>query len=254
QKAYEALLAYAQQHQLPVLASMTLNRLAILAAQQSFDKPPVRALLEEAWRIAERSHDKKALAEMAWNEAEIASIMCEDRTHALAHGQQALSLARGIQDRELEARCLSSLGLIHLLGGDFEEAIHCLEAALALYAALSNEPLASRELSLPSFGIGAPPTQPVTNRASEAACWGVLAAAQVQVGQVHNSLRNGRWALALAQESKNDWVQVSSSFSLAYGLLEVGAYEEALVLMQDAVPLARTLPQGVILQSFLTAL
>jgi tetratricopeptide (TPR) repeat protein len=71
---------------------------------------------------------------------------------------------------------------------------------------------------------------------------------------VHNSLRNGRWALALAQESKNDWVQVSSSFFLAYGLLEVGAYEEALVLMQDAVALARTLPQGVILQSFLTAL
>ena len=52
QEAYEELLAYAQQHQLPALVSMTLNRLAILALQQSNDKPKVQALLEEAWQMA----------------------------------------------------------------------------------------------------------------------------------------------------------------------------------------------------------
>ena len=50
QQTYEELLAYAQEHQLPALASMTLNRLAILAVQQGKDKPQVQALLEQAWQ------------------------------------------------------------------------------------------------------------------------------------------------------------------------------------------------------------
>src|SRR5205823_11428462 len=56
QEVYEELLAYAQQLQRAALVSMTLNRLAILAIlaiQQSNDKPKVRALLEEAWHRAE---------------------------------------------------------------------------------------------------------------------------------------------------------------------------------------------------------
>src|SRR6266699_1735641 len=111
---------------------------------------------------------------------------------------------------------------------DFQEAMHCVEASLALYAALGNEPLASRELSVASFLIGALPTQPLTYRASEALCCADLAMAQVHCGQVHNSLRSGRRALALAQEIKNVSVQVISTNNLTHGLLDAGAYEEAL--------------------------
>ena len=50
QEAYEELLAYARQKSLPALVSMTLNRLAVLALQQSNDKPKARAFLEEAWQ------------------------------------------------------------------------------------------------------------------------------------------------------------------------------------------------------------
>jgi tetratricopeptide (TPR) repeat protein len=254
QQAYEELLGYAQQQQLPALASMTLNRLAILAVQQTFDKPEVRALLEQAWQIAESSHDQQALAETAWNQAQIIGVVWDDPKRALPHAQQALSLARAIQDQELEARSLSLLGLIHLRGGDFEEAMHCVEASLALYAALGSEPAAARELSLPFFIIGAPLTQPLTDRATEAFCWALLAYAQVQGGQVQHSLRSGRRALALSQEIKNVWAQVISMTDLTYGLLDAGAYEEALVLMQDAVGPARTLPPMVNFQIFLTAL
>src|SRR5260221_1132089 len=83
QKAYEELLAYAQQYQLPGLGSMTLNRLAILAVQQSFDKPEVRALLEQAWQIAETSHDRRAPAETAWNQDHISGVACEDPKRSL---------------------------------------------------------------------------------------------------------------------------------------------------------------------------
>jgi tetratricopeptide (TPR) repeat protein len=254
QQPYEELLAYAQQHRLPMQASMTLNRLAILAVQQSFDKPEVRALLEQAWQIAESSHDQQALAETAWNQAQIIGVVWDDPKRALPHGEQALSLARGIQDKELEARSLCLLGLIHIRGGDFEEAMYCVEASLALYTALGSEPAAARELSLPFIAIGAPLTQPLTDRATEAVCWALLAYAQVQGGQVQHSLRSGRRALALAQEIKNVWAQVISMTDLTYGLLDAGAYEEALRLMQDAVAQARTLPPVVNFQIFLTAL
>src|SRR5205085_6603926 len=188
QEAYEELVAYAQQKPLPALVSLTLNRLAILALQQSHDKPKVRALLEEAWRMAQTSHDQKALAETAWNRAQITGIMWEDPISAFPSGQQALSLARAIHDQELEGRCLFTLGVIHLLRGDVEETMHCAEVSLALYAALGNEPTASGELSLPSFLSGAPLTQPLTNRAAEALCWGLLALAQVQAGPVLGSI------------------------------------------------------------------
>ena len=254
QDAYEELLAYAQQKPLPALVSMILNRLAILALQQAHDKPRVRALLEEAWRMAETSHDQKALAETECNLAQIIGVVWEDPKSALSHGEHALSLARRIHDEELEARSLFLLGWIHIHGGDFAEAMRCLEASLALYARLSREQTASRELSLAHFLMGSPLTQPLTNRALEALCWAHLAVAQLHGGQVHESIRSGRRALALAQEIKNVWVQVISTLCFAQGLLDAGAYEEALLLTQQTVALARTLPPAINFQVFLTTL
>src|SRR6266704_1559191 len=254
QQAYEELLAYAQHQRLPRLVSMTLNRLAILAVQQSHDKPQVRALLEEAWRMAETSHDQRALVETEWNLAQITSLVWVDTKQALAHGQHALELARASNNQELEARSLSLLGWIHIRIGDFQEAMHALEGSLTLYALIGTEQAASQELSLPSFAIGAPPTQPLTNRASEALCWANLAFAQVHAGQVHDSIHSGRRALTLSQESKNGWAYIYSTLCLAHGLLDAGAYEEALVIMQHAVAQARTLPPTIIFQRFLIAL
>ena len=252
--AYEELLTYARQHQQPALASMTLNRLAILVVQHSNDKPRVQVLLEEALQMAETSADQKALAETEWNLAQIIGVVWDDPTRGLPHGEQVLSLARASNDRELEARSLYSQGWIHIRGGDFQQGIDCLEAALELYAAQDNEQSASRELSLSSFAIGAPLTQPLTNRASEAACRALLALAQVHAGQVQPGIRSGRRALTLSQESKNVWVQIGSMRFLTYGLLDAGAYEEALGLVQAAIALAQTLPPTLIFQGFLYGL
>ena len=279
QQAYEELLAYARQQRQPALASLTLNRLAILAVQQANDTSKARGLLKQALHMAQTSQDQKVLAETEWNRAQITTAAWQDSMSALPYGQQALSLARAIHDQELEARSLSSLGLTHLFAGDFEEAMHALEAALALYAALGTEPTASQELAvahplrdapppprhhpihqatsfhpLPSFLIGAPLTQPLTNRASEAICRALLALAQVHAGQVQPSIRSVRRALALAQEVKNVWVHVASAYCLTVGLLDAGAYEEALGLIQSTLALARTLPPTFIYQRFLIAL
>ena len=241
QEILKELLAYAQAHHLPSLASMALNRLAILAVQQTKDRSVVQALLEQAWQQAQTSADQRTLAETAWNRAQIISYVLEERKRALAYGEQALQLARAIADKELEARSLASFGAIHLLGGDFEEALHLLESALALYATLDEEPLASLEMSLPSIAVGAPLTQPLSSRASEALSYALLALAQVHAGQVQQSIASGRRALALSEEIKNVWTQVVSRFSLTFGLVEAGAYEEALALMQQTVAPVPTL-------------
>jgi tetratricopeptide (TPR) repeat protein len=70
---------------------------------------------------------------------------------------------------------------------------------------------------------------------------------------VQPSLRSSRRALALSQEIKNVWAQITSSLSLTYGLLEAGAYEEALALMPSTMAQARTLPLTFIYQRFLLA-
>ena len=132
--------------------------------------------------------------------------------------------------------------------------MHCIEASLALYALLRTEQTTSQELSLVHYLSGAPLTQSLTNRTSEAWCWALLAFAQAHAGQVQPSMRSGRRALALSKESKNVWIQINSMRYLTYGLLDAGAYEEALGLVQDAVALARTLPPTLIFQRFLYGL
>jgi DNA-binding SARP family transcriptional activator len=254
QEVYEELLAYAQHQQLPTLVSMTLNRLAILTAQQSFDRPQVRALLEQAGQMAQTSHEQHALAETEWNLAQLKAEVWEDATSAFPHGKQALALARASNDKELQARSLCSLGSIHLLAGDLQQAIHCVEASLALYTTLDHEQTASRELPLAHVLSGAPPTHPLTKRAAEALCWGLLARAQVHAGQVHNSLRSARIARTLAHESKNVWAHLTSTLCLTSALLEAGAYEEAFVLMHHTLALARSLPPTILFQRFLTTL
>src|SRR6266568_3856276 len=158
------------------------------------------------------------------------------------YGQQALTLARAMHDQELEARSLSALVWIHLLGADYQASIQCVEAALAIYALLGNGPVPSKGLSLPSFVTGAPLTQFLTIRASEAFCWAQLAFAQVQVGQLSSSIQNGYRSLTLARKIKNTWVQIANTVPLTSGLLDAGRYEEALVIMQQAVELTKTLP------------
>src|SRR5438132_11714195 len=101
---------------------------------------------------------------------------------------------------------------------------------------------------------GVPPTQTLTNRGSEAMCWEILTLSQVHTGQVHYSIGSGRRALTLSQEIKNVWAQVNSMHSLAYGLVDVGAYEEALELTQHAVTLARTFPLKLLLCFILATL
>jgi hypothetical protein len=106
--------------------------------------PKVRALLEEARHIANASHDQKTLAETEWNLAQITASSWNNPKSALPYGLSALELARATNDKELEARSLLAVGLIHFAEGNFLEILSYLEASLALYAALGDGDASSR--------------------------------------------------------------------------------------------------------------
>jgi tetratricopeptide (TPR) repeat protein len=251
--AYTSLLAYAQDAGERVMESTILNRLAILAAQQSFDLATAQTLLEEARRIAEASGDQVTLAETEWNLAQMA-IHAWKSKRALLHAERALELARMTGLQELTARSLYTLGLSYALGGQWEEVVAYAEEARILYAAIEGLAGDVTELSAQVIYAGSPPSGLLTNRAMEVLCLCLLALAHVNRGEPQAGVNAGRAALAISLEINNVWAQVYSMLNLNHALLEVGEYEEALRITQKGVELARTLPNPTLLFFMLTVL
>lgn len=240
-ETYEELLTYARQQQNVALISMTLNRLAILMVHHSFLEPRVRVLLDEAVQTAATSQNQWVQVETAWNLAQILFFTENDFTRSLVQAEHALELARSMEYRELEAKCLYLLGFVQLWRGGFREAIHSFEGSLQIYTTLSNDLAATRKPSLPSLVLGDfPLSQAWMNRVAEALCWGYLAFAQLHDGQVQQSIYNGRKPLTIFKESKNAWARFDSTNWLGYELLESGSYEEALELIQQTNGMTET--------------
>ena len=136
--AYTSMLTYAREAGELAMESSILNRLAILAAQQSFDLSAARRLLEEAWWVAEASSDPVRLAETEWNLAQMAIHACKLK-RALIHAERALERAHVTGLKELRARSLYTLGLSYALGGCWEEVMTSVEEARTLYAAINDQ-------------------------------------------------------------------------------------------------------------------
>ena len=250
---YTLLLVYAQDAGQFVMESTALNRLAILAAQQPVDLATAQTLLEAAWRAAEASGDLVTLAETEWNQAQIA-IHAWKSQRALLHAEQALERARLTGRQELTARCLYTLGLSHAFGGRWREVVAYAQEARARYAAIEDHASDATGLPAQLTYAGFPPAWQLTNRAMEVLCLGLLALGQVNLGEPQAGVQVARVALDMSQQINNGWVQAYSVLNLNHALLEVGEYEQALLVTQKGVELARTLPNPTLLFFLLTVL
>jgi DNA-binding SARP family transcriptional activator len=251
--AYTLLLAYAQEAGELVMESTILNRLAILAAQQSFDLATAQTLLETARRVAEASGDLVTLAETEWNLAQMA-IHAWKSKRALLHAERALERARMTGLNDLTARSLYTLGLSCALGGRWEEVVAYAEEARTLYAAIEDQAIDATGLSAQVIYAGSPSSGQLTKRAMEVLCLCLLALGHVNRGGPQAGVNAGRVALDISLEINNVWAQVSSVLNLNHALLEVGEYEEALRVTQKGVEMARTLPNPTLLFFMLTVL
>ena len=242
-EVYEELLAHARQQQDFRLISDILNRLAMMLIRSHGIGPRVDALMQEAVLMADRSGDERVQTITVLGLAQVAFLREDhDWTSPLVLADRALVLARSNENRELEAKSLHLRGFISLWKGDFREAIDAFEAALPLYTILNSEPNAPRTYSILVFlAFEAPsPTHFLRDRAAEALCLGDLALAQLHTGQLQQSLLNARRAVEIFKENRANWTQFYSSAWLTHALLEVGAYQEALELIQQAIKLAQT--------------
>jgi predicted ATPase/DNA-binding SARP family transcriptional activator len=210
---YEALLALAQACYAPALECAALNHLATLAAQDVGDFDVSMALLQRALAAAERSGDQAGLADTEWNLAQI-SFYASNPEGALAHGERALALARDLGHQDLIARSLNVIAYAETSLDRWAAAEAHAEEARACYAALGN-------------------------RAMEADCLTLIAHARIHRGQAQAGIAAARAANTISQEIANPWGQIHSAVRLAMGLLEAGAYAEALATAQQAAALAR---------------
>ncbi len=252
-EAYTSLLTYAREAGERVMESTILNRLAILAAQQSFDLTTAQTLLEEARRVAEASGDLVILAETEWNLAQMA-IHAWQAQQALHHAERALELAHRTGRNELTARSLYALGMSSGLSGRWQEVARRAEEARTLYATLEEQADAATRWSAQVLSAGFPPSGPLTKRAMEVLCLCLQALGHVNSGEPQAGVSAGRVALDISRQINNVWAQVSSVLNLSHALLEVGEYEEALRDTRSAVELARTLSNPTLLFFLLTVL
>ncbi len=250
---YTLLFVYAQNTRQLVMESTALNRLAILAAQQSFDLATAQTLLEAAWRIAEASGDLVAWTETEWNLAQMA-LHAWKSMRAQFHAERALERARMTGREDLTARSLYTPGLSAAFGGLWKEVVACAEEARTLYAAIEDQTVDAAELSEQLTYAGFPPSWQLTNRAMEGLCLCLLALGHVNLGEPQAGVNVARAALDISLEINNVWVQAYSLLNLNHTLLEVGEYEEALLVTQKGVEMARTLPNPTLLFFMLTVL
>ena len=215
QSIYEEMLALARERHAPAMECAALNHLATLAAQYSMDLTRAEELLQQALAIAESSGNTAGVAETAWNLAQT-GFYAAKMSASLPHAERALALARELHLQELIGRSLHALATLESALGKWEESLSHAEEARMLYAALGN-------------------------RAMEVGCLCMLAEARINYGQPQEGIDAARAALAISVEIEDPWGQINAAVQMVPGLLDSGAYTEALAVIQQGVTLARAL-------------
>ncbi|HEY6406148.1 MAG TPA: AAA family ATPase, partial [Ktedonobacteraceae bacterium] len=199
---YEEMLTQAREMLEPVMECTALNRLATLLSQRSQNATRVEDLLHQALAVAESNGNSAGMAETEWTFAQTGYYLGKQLVF-LAHAERALALARELNLQELIGRSLQMLATTKNLMGRWEESMALAQEGRTCYAALGHRP-------------------------GEAACLGVMAVANILASRLQEGIDLARGALAISQEIEDPTGQMQGAFQLGPGLLESGAYTEAL--------------------------
>ena len=224
---YEEMLALAREMQESVMECAALNRLATLTARHALDAVRAEKLLQQALTVAESSGNMVGVAETTWNLAQT-GFYAGKIVASLPYAERALVLARELDLPELIGRSLHALATLEFALGKWEEGLSHAEEARTRYVALGN-------------------------REMEVGCLCKLAEISINVGQPQEGIDAARAALAISQEIEDPWGQINAAVQMTPGLLDQGAYAEALSVIQQGAALARALEITPLLVIALTA-
>ena len=176
-------------------------------------RPLYEAILDYLLQMAVREDD--TTAKIHWYQAML-DLYTADLETAIIHGKRALVVARTSGQQDLIVQSLDALISIQMHRGVWEEYEQLATEVHACYIALGD-------------------------RAMEADALCMLANAQMHRGRLQQGITRARSALTISQEIRNTWGQVNALYDLTSGLLDSGAYTEALEIALQAVASARTL-------------
>ena len=236
--SYEMLLALGRQLGEARLEVVSLNHLAVLAYHQS-EIRNVRTLLEEARTVAEKAGLVEALAETECNLADVMSFWVGESENSRPLAQKALASARTLERPDLVARALVALARVEVFRGRLEEAAAHAEEGAALSRQLAEGPPSRTVLPTAASAItGLAASWRAGHRAMEIQSLTYLAYVRIFQGRLQEGIAIGREAHAISRELP-ERIEAMSSWAISLGLVEIGEYEEALVLARRGVEMAR---------------
>jgi len=209
---YSEMLTCAKAHSEPEMECAALNRLATITAHDAVIVAKAAEFLRQALQIAESSNDMAGLAETEWNMA-LLHLYSFDWEATHAYGERALAHARSLDLLELTALSLNVIAHAEMGLAAWTQAEAHAEEARAVFVHLSN-------------------------RAMEVDCLCLVANAHLHRGHIQLGINTAQTAYELSLKIANTWGQVLSMVYLTQGLLEAGAYTEALELAQKGVSTA----------------
>ena len=134
---------------------------------------------------------------------------------AVFRAEEALSLARELEREDLVAISVDALALINAWAGRWPEATEGVKEAVELYARQG-------DVTAEIFGLYS---------------WCLA----LQLGRPREGVRYGRNALRIGREQENEFFVTINAYCAAVGLVDLGAYEEALEISLEGVTAARAL-------------
>jgi class 3 adenylate cyclase/tetratricopeptide (TPR) repeat protein len=169
-------------------------------------------LLVQALEISQEIGDRAAQARLSWN-LMLNYLFAKQLDQALEHGERALSLARGSEDREQLAYVLNDLCRLYTCRGEFEKAYGVIEEARALWRSLDNEVMLADSL-------------------------GSEAEARFNAGQFERSIQRSREALQITERIENYWGQSYDKMLMSFVLLERADLGQGIQLAEQSIQLA----------------
>ncbi len=194
---------------------VSLGRTCELTRVWEQARPMYGAMLAQVLRVAVQVDNTIELEKTQWYLAMI-DMYSADLAAAITHAERALALARNLGQPDLIVQSLTALTYVKMQMGAWEENEKLVAEAHALYVTMRD-------------------------RAMEADCLALLANTHIHLGRPQAGIMRARSALTISQDIENVWGQVNAIYELTSGLLDIGAYTEALEIALQAVTRARAL-------------
>lgn len=199
----------------PEAECITLNRMAAVTSQSSYDLDTALDLLRQALFMASQLDNPLHLAETNWNLAQ--TYFYKGRLEAaLRHADIAEKMARSIGRDDLLGRILNTKAYIKLWSGATVTQVNiCIDEAILIFERL-------RHLAM------------------KVDCLTVKANVLLAKGYPEAGLQIASEASEISWAIQNDWGIASAAYNLGLALLDAGELERAVAACQTGIMRART--------------